>query len=323
GSRAFVRDTSADKLSAHAIPCVFLGFVPDARGCQFYHPTLRRVFPSQDVTFDELVPFYCLFPYRSPPPPPLPLFLAPDPPRVDPLPPQGPTPSGVSQVDPLPGTVPVEVAVGTGAAQGAASEGAASGGAEQGGAESEGAGSGGAEPEGVEPGGAEPAGVEPGGAELEGTESRGAEPQGAASFGGPADASPRLAGGAGDAGAGGAGVTDRAGGTGGAVAAGRGGARTKGNGAPGTGACQRSLRRPVYGLRQAPREWHDTLRTTLAALGFAPSTADPALFLCTDTSLPPFYVLAYVDDLVFATADTKELTLVKSELQKRHTYTDL
>ncbi|CAI5969346.1 unnamed protein product, partial [Closterium sp. NIES-65] len=47
---------------------------------------------------------------------------------------------------------------------------------------------------------------------------------------------------------------------------------------PGT---QWSLRRPVYGLGQAPREWHDTLRTTLAALGFAPSTADPSLFLRT------------------------------------------
>ncbi|CAI7888117.1 unnamed protein product [Closterium sp. NIES-54] len=86
---------------------------------------------------------------------------------------------------------------------------------------------------------------------------------------------------------------------------------------------QRSLRRPVYGLRQAPREWHDTLRTTLAALGFAPSTADPSLFLCTDTSLPPFYVLVYIDDLVFAIADTEALTFVKSELQKRHTCTDL
>ncbi|CAI7835042.1 unnamed protein product [Closterium sp. NIES-53] len=86
---------------------------------------------------------------------------------------------------------------------------------------------------------------------------------------------------------------------------------------------QWSLRRPVYGLRQAPREWHDTLRTTLAALGFVPSTADPSLFLRTDTSLPPFYVLVYVDVLVFATADTEALTLVKSELQKRHTCTDL
>ncbi|CAI7861932.1 unnamed protein product [Closterium sp. NIES-53] len=84
-----------------------------------------------------------------------------------------------------------------------------------------------------------------------------------------------------------------------------------------------SLRWPVYGLRQAPREWHDTLRTTLAALGFAPSAADPSLFLRTDTSLPPFYVLVYVDDLVFATAYTEALALVKSELQKRHTCTDL
>ncbi|CAI7798115.1 unnamed protein product [Closterium sp. NIES-53] len=84
-----------------------------------------------------------------------------------------------------------------------------------------------------------------------------------------------------------------------------------------------SLRRPVYGLRQAPCEWHDPLRMTLAALGFAPSTADPSLFLRTDTSLPPFYVLVYVEDLVFATSDIEVLILVKAELQERHTCTDL
>ncbi|CAI7853129.1 unnamed protein product, partial [Closterium sp. NIES-54] len=89
---------------------------------------------------------------------------------------------------------------------------------------------------------------------------------------------------------------------------------------PGT---QWSLRRPVYGLCQAPREWHDTLRTTVATLGFAPSTADSSLFLRTNTTLRPFYVLVYVDDLVFATADTEALAHVKSELQKRHTCTDL
>ncbi|CAI7864825.1 unnamed protein product [Closterium sp. NIES-53] len=83
------------------------------------------------------------------------------------------------------------------------------------------------------------------------------------------------------------------------------------------------LRQPVYGLRHAPREWHDTLRTTLAALGFALATADPSVFLRTDTSLPPFYVLVYVDDLIFLTAYTEALTLGKSELQKRHTCTNL
>ncbi|CAI7761680.1 unnamed protein product [Closterium sp. NIES-53] len=59
------------------------------------------------------------------------------------------------------------------------------------------------------------------------------------------------------------------------------------------------------------------------ALGLAPATADPSLFLRTNTSLQTFYVLVYVNDLVFATADTEALTLVKSDLQKRHTCTDM
>ncbi|CAI7930872.1 unnamed protein product [Closterium sp. NIES-54] len=67
---------------------------------------------------------------------------------------------------------------------------------------------------------------------------------------------------------------------------------------------------PKMTTLRAPQEWHDTLKTKLAALGFAPSSADPSLFLRTDTTLPPFYVLVYVDDFVFATADTEALALV-------------
>ncbi|CAI7804483.1 unnamed protein product [Closterium sp. NIES-53] len=238
GSRTFVCDTSADKLSIRAIPCVFLGLVPDVPGWQFYHPTLRRVFPSQDVTFDESVPFYRLFPYRSAPPPPPPLFLAPCPPAVDPLPPQDPAPSGVSHVDPLPCPAHVEVAVGSGAARGAASGCAACGGAELGGAESEGAGSGGAEPAGAKPAGVDPEGVEPGGAESEGAKSGGAEPRGVALSGATG------VGGARDAGARGAGVTTGPGGVEGAGAkdptepgaTGAGGAGAGGVGAGGVGA---------------------------------------------------------------------------------------
>ncbi|CAI7911879.1 unnamed protein product [Closterium sp. NIES-54] len=227
GSRAFVRDTSADKLSARAIPCVFLGFVRDALGWQFYHPTSRRVLPSQDVTFDESAPFYCLFPLRSAPLPPSPLFLAPGPPPVDPLQPQ--------------------VAVVSGAAPGTASGGAAvrtllqsfslfsfsiltaaSGGAEPGGAGSDGAGFGGAEPAGVEPGGAESEGAEPGGVESEGAESGGAEPRGAALSGASEP---------GDAGVGGAAVTTGAGDPMEPRAAGAGGAGAgvAGVGGPGAG----------------------------------------------------------------------------------------
>ncbi|CAI7737554.1 unnamed protein product, partial [Closterium sp. NIES-53] len=170
GSRAFVRDLSADKLSPRAVPCVFLGFPPDALGWQFYHPTSRRVLSSQDFTFDESVPYYRLFPYRTASLPPPTLFLAPGPPPVDPLPPQGPAPSGVSQVDAV---EPVEVAVDSGAATHAEPAGAGSGGAGSGGAEP-----GGAEPGGAEPGGAETWGAEPGGAATGGTESGGAEPGG-------------------------------------------------------------------------------------------------------------------------------------------------
>ncbi|CAI5946162.1 unnamed protein product, partial [Closterium sp. NIES-64] len=178
GSRAFVRNLSADKLSPRAVPCVFLGFLPDAPGWRFYHPTSRRVLSSQDVTFDESVPYYRFFPYRTAPLPPPPLFLAPGPPPVDPLPPQGPAPSGVSQVDAV---EPVEVAVDSGAAMGAMPAGAESGGAEPGGAESRDAEPGGAESGGAEPGGAEPGGAEPGGAEPGGAEPGGAEPGGAGS----------------------------------------------------------------------------------------------------------------------------------------------
>ncbi|CAI5939869.1 unnamed protein product [Closterium sp. NIES-65] len=157
GSRAFVRDLSADKLSPRAAPCVFLGFPPDAPGWQFYHPSSRRVLSSQDVTFDESVPFYRLFPYRTPSLPPPPDFLVPVPPPVDPLPPQVPTPSGVSQVDTV---EPVEVAAESGPAAGAESGGATPAGAELGGTAA-----GGAEPGGATSGAAEPGGAEPGGAE--------------------------------------------------------------------------------------------------------------------------------------------------------------
>ncbi|CAI7917022.1 unnamed protein product [Closterium sp. NIES-54] len=116
----------------------------------------------RDVTFNESVPFYRLFPYRTAPlpppplflapgapqvdPPPQPLFLAPGAPQVDPPPPApGPAPSGVSQVDPPPLTSPVEVTGDSGPAEPGREE------------------SRGAEPGGTEPGGAAPGGAEPSG----------------------------------------------------------------------------------------------------------------------------------------------------------------
>ncbi|CAI7781292.1 unnamed protein product [Closterium sp. NIES-53] len=130
-------DGEADKLSSRVVPCVFLGFPPDAPGWQFYHPTSRRFLSSQDVTFDESVSYYRLFPYHTASLPP-------------------PRRSSSHQ--------PVEVAVDSGATRGDEPVGAGSGGAGPGGAELEsvepvGAKSGGAESGRAEPGGAEPGSV--------------------------------------------------------------------------------------------------------------------------------------------------------------------
>ncbi|CAI7795357.1 unnamed protein product [Closterium sp. NIES-54] len=238
GSRAFVRNASANKLSSRAVPCVFLSFPPDAPGWQFYHPTSRRVLSSQDVMFDESVSYYHLFPYRTAPLPPRPLFLAPGAPPVDPLPPQGPFPSGVCQVDPV---ELVEVAVDSGP--------------------------GGAEPERVEPRSDEPRGADSGGAEPRGAEperaesgsppgvpsrreptspqrlrewyarhcSRAAGATGTAAGGASVAGAAEGAAGAGAAGGAGAGGTGAIGGHASAVAAGPGGTRTGGTRAAGAG----------------------------------------------------------------------------------------
>ncbi|CAI7903907.1 unnamed protein product, partial [Closterium sp. NIES-54] len=145
GARAFVRDTTADKLSARTAPCVFLGFVPDAPGRH-----VQRV--------GSLLPSLPLPHCSSPPPPPPPLFLASGAPQVDPLPAPGPAPSGVSHLDPPPLTSPVEVTGDSGPAEGGPARSAASGGAEPGGAE---------------PGGAEPGDAEPGHEESLGAGARG------------------------------------------------------------------------------------------------------------------------------------------------------
>ncbi|CAI5959782.1 unnamed protein product [Closterium sp. NIES-64] len=137
------------------------GKVGDASAFRFYHPTTRRVLSSQDVTFDQSVPYYRLFPYRTTPLPPPPLFLARGATQVDPLPPQGPAPSDVSQVDAV---EPVEVAVDSGVARGAEPAGVGSAGAGSGGAKSRGAETGGTEPGGAKPWGAESGDAEPGGA---------------------------------------------------------------------------------------------------------------------------------------------------------------
>ncbi|CAI7910133.1 unnamed protein product [Closterium sp. NIES-53] len=102
GALSLVRDAKASKLSSRTLRCIFLGFPTDASPWQFYHPCSRRVFSSQDVTFDEFVRFYGLHLHASHPVPLEPLILVPFAAPVDPVPPQVLAPSRFSQVDPPP-----------------------------------------------------------------------------------------------------------------------------------------------------------------------------------------------------------------------------
>ncbi|CAI7854744.1 unnamed protein product [Closterium sp. NIES-54] len=109
GALSLIHDAKASKLSSRTLRCVFLGFPTDVLPWQFYQPRSRRVFSSQDVTFDDSDCFYKLHPHASYRVPLAPLFFLPVPPQVDPLPPQGPAPSSVSQVDPPPLVEPLEI----------------------------------------------------------------------------------------------------------------------------------------------------------------------------------------------------------------------
>ncbi|CAI7741736.1 unnamed protein product [Closterium sp. NIES-54] len=243
GSRAFVRDTTADKLSSRAVPCVFLGFPPDAPGWQFYHPTSRRVLSSQDVTFDESVSYYRFFPYHTASPP--------------------PRHSSWHQL--------VEVAVDSGAETG----GAEFGGAESGGAETGCAEPGGVAPEGTVSGGAETARAESGGGAGAGA------PGGAGGATGGAGAAGGGAGAGASGGASGAGGAGGATGTtGGAGAAGGGAGARAAGGAAGTGdpgAAGPGSVSAVFG--GATRPWPYYVPLLQQVLGSLPSPGPPPPFV--------------------------------------------
>ncbi|CAI7898063.1 unnamed protein product [Closterium sp. NIES-53] len=158
GCLALVRDTSADKLSARAVPCVFLGFSVASADWSFYHPPLHQFLDSRD---DESVSYYTRYPCRGLPVPPPPLFLAPSLPSA-------PAPS---VPPPPPGPAPSTGGAGT---RGASSGGAGAGGAGMGGANSGGVGVGGLGTRGARTGGAEAGDPDPVGTPSGDTGSRGA-----------------------------------------------------------------------------------------------------------------------------------------------------
>jgi hypothetical protein len=72
------------------------------------------------------------------------------------------------------------------------------------------------------------------------------------------------------------------------------------------------LKKYLYKLKQAPREWYARINSYLMSLGFTKSDADPKLYYKVEYGYPLILVL-YVDEL-FLTGDEKLIDGCKREL---------
>ncbi|KAG7574150.1 Integrase catalytic core [Arabidopsis suecica] len=82
------------------------------------------------------------------------------------------------------------------------------------------------------------------------------------------------------------------------------------------------LKKSLYGLKQASRQWFLKFSTTLMSLGFQKSQADHTLFVRNQNG-KYLAVLVYVDDIIIASNDDEEVIQLKEDLQKAFKLRDL
>jgi hypothetical protein len=76
------------------------------------------------------------------------------------------------------------------------------------------------------------------------------------------------------------------------------------------------LHKAIYGLRQAPRAWHDALKTFITSHGFTTSQSDPSLFIYASGTILAYF-LVYVDDLLLTGNDASFLNHFIQSLSNR------
>ncbi|GMJ03321.1 hypothetical protein HRI_004001300 [Hibiscus trionum] len=82
------------------------------------------------------------------------------------------------------------------------------------------------------------------------------------------------------------------------------------------------LKKAIYGLRQAPRNWFEKLKHSLQTLGFQASQADSSLFL-RNTSSTTLYIVVYVDDILLTGNSITDVQTVIDSLHAQFTIKDL
>lgn len=78
------------------------------------------------------------------------------------------------------------------------------------------------------------------------------------------------------------------------------------------------LNEPLYGLKQAGREWYLKLSNPLESIGFKKSPVNPCVYTYLD-----IIIIIYVDDLLIGSTDIQKLNGVKTTLQRKFKMYDL
>lgn len=74
------------------------------------------------------------------------------------------------------------------------------------------------------------------------------------------------------------------------------------------------LRRSLYGLRQASRQWYKKIHSTLTTFWFRISHADSSLFHYVKNGIT-FFALVYVDDIILTSSNSAFILQIISSLQ--------
>jgi len=82
------------------------------------------------------------------------------------------------------------------------------------------------------------------------------------------------------------------------------------------------LKKAIYGLKQAGRQWHDRLSKKLKEFNLKPTTSDPCIYHGKREN-HVLYIVIYVDDMLIASTDPNWIKNVKLKLSKAFDMKDL
>ena len=83
------------------------------------------------------------------------------------------------------------------------------------------------------------------------------------------------------------------------------------------------LRRSLYGLKQSPRVWNQTLHKFLGTLGFTALSSDSCVYVRSFGKDGFFIIVVFVDDFLLASTSDEAMEIIKAALLKQYKMTDL